>query len=174
MRRDRVLASQPLVVLVARSANNVSARNVARWDGNADTSTTYIPEDGWRPGGRMKQYLGGHNETWGGVTINIDSNFIDLGAGSVARPEGRCPGTRLGWAVGWNKAQFAGRDALLARIHHLHELGQCVQAARKAGVGVQLHQHLARLADREARIEALVQRRVQVRHVAGDGRDRPP
>ena len=70
---------------------------IARWDGNADTSTTYIPEDGWRPGGRMKQYRGGHNETWGGVTINIDSNFIDLGAGSVPAPEGRCPGTRLGY-----------------------------------------------------------------------------
>ena len=70
---------------------------IARWDGVANTSTTYIPEDGWRPGGRMKQYLGGHNETWGGVTINIDSNFIDLGAGSVPVPEGRCPGTRLGF-----------------------------------------------------------------------------
>ena len=70
---------------------------IARWDGAANTSTTYISEDGWRPGGRMKQYLGGHNETWGGVTINIDSNFIDLGAGSVAVPEGRCPGTRLGY-----------------------------------------------------------------------------
>ena len=70
---------------------------IARWDGAANTSTTYIPEDGWRPGGRMKQYLGGHNETWGGVTINIDSNFIDLGAGSQPRPEGRCPGTRLGF-----------------------------------------------------------------------------
>lgn len=70
---------------------------IARWDGAANTSTTYIPEDGWRPGGRVKQYLGGHNETWGGVTINIDSNFLDLGAGSFARPEGRCPGTRLGF-----------------------------------------------------------------------------
>ncbi len=70
---------------------------IARWDGAANTSTTYIPEDGWRPGGRMKQYRGGHDETWGGVTINIDSNFIDLGAGSVAAPEGRCPGTRLGY-----------------------------------------------------------------------------
>ena len=70
---------------------------IARWDGAANTSTTYIPEDGWRPGGRMKQYLGGHNETWGGVTINIDSNYLDLGAGSIAVPEGRCPGTRLGF-----------------------------------------------------------------------------
>jgi peptidoglycan hydrolase-like protein with peptidoglycan-binding domain len=70
---------------------------IARWDGAANTSTTYIPEDGWRPGGRMKQYRGGHNETWGGVTINIDSNWIDLGTGSVPAPEGRCPGTRLGY-----------------------------------------------------------------------------
>ena len=70
---------------------------IARWDGAANTSTTYIPDDGWRPGGRMKQYLGGHNETWGEVTINIDSNYVDLGAGSVPVPEGRCPGTRLGF-----------------------------------------------------------------------------
>ena len=53
---------------------------IARWDGVANTSTSYIREDGWRPGGRMKQYQGGHNETWGGVTINIDRNYLDLGA----------------------------------------------------------------------------------------------
>lgn len=58
---------------------------IARWDGLANTSTSYIREDGWRPGGRMKQYQGGHNETWGNVTINIDRNFLDLGLGSRAR-----------------------------------------------------------------------------------------
>jgi hypothetical protein len=69
---------------------------IARWDGVADTSTSYIREDGWRPGGRMKQYRGGHDETHGGVTINIDSNFLDLGRGSVAPPEPeRCGGIRL-------------------------------------------------------------------------------
>ena len=41
---------------------------IARWDGVANTSTSYIREDGWRPGGRVKQYMGGHDETWGGVT----------------------------------------------------------------------------------------------------------
>ena len=56
---------------------------IARWDGVANTSTSYISDDGWRPGGRMKQYKGGHDETWGGVTINIDSNYLDLGKGSV-------------------------------------------------------------------------------------------
>ncbi len=51
---------------------------IARWDGQANTSTTYIREDGWRPGARMKQFQGGHNETWGGVTINIDRNYLEL------------------------------------------------------------------------------------------------
>jgi hypothetical protein len=72
---------------------------IARWDGNADTSTSYIREDGWRPGGRMKQYLGGHDETYGGVRINIDSNLLDLGTGTTARREKeRCGGTRVNWA----------------------------------------------------------------------------
>ncbi|CAB4755915.1 unannotated protein [freshwater metagenome] len=71
---------------------------IARWDGNANTDTTYIRDDGWRPGGRMKQYLGGHDETWGGVRINIDSNFLDLGRGTTARAEKeRCGGTRVNW-----------------------------------------------------------------------------
>ncbi|MBD3916860.1 glycoside hydrolase domain-containing protein [Nocardioides hwasunensis] len=86
---------------------------IARWDGLADTSTTYIPEDGWRPGGRMKQYRGGHNETWGGVTINIDSNFIDLGAGSVPQPEGRCAGTRLGF---WKYPALSPGSAKATRV----------------------------------------------------------
>ena len=59
---------------------------IARWDVPANTSTSYIREDGWLPGGRMKQYQGGHDETWGGVRINIDRNYLDLGLGSVAAP----------------------------------------------------------------------------------------
>lgn len=68
---------------------------VARWDGIANTSTSYIREDGWRPGGRVKQYMGGHDETWGGVRINIDRNFLDLGRGSVAEPETHCGGVNV-------------------------------------------------------------------------------
>lgn len=83
---------------------------IARWDGVADTSTSYLREDGWRPGGRMKQYLGGHNETWGGVTINIDSNYLDLGQGSVATPESHCRGVRVDFKkYGHIKATATGR-----------------------------------------------------------------
>ncbi len=50
---------------------------IARWDGKANTSTTYISNEGWA-GQRVKQYRGGHNETHGGVTINIDSNYLSV------------------------------------------------------------------------------------------------
>ncbi|QCX26393.1 glycoside hydrolase domain-containing protein [Nocardioides jishulii] len=67
---------------------------IARWDGKANTSTDYIRNDGWRPGGRMKQYLGGHDERYGNVTINIDTNFLDLGKGNHPGTERRCNGIR--------------------------------------------------------------------------------
>jgi peptidoglycan hydrolase-like protein with peptidoglycan-binding domain len=67
---------------------------IARWDGQANTSTTYIRPDGWQPGGRVKQYVGGHNETWGGVRINIDRDFLDLGK-PKARAEKHCGGVSL-------------------------------------------------------------------------------
>jgi hypothetical protein len=59
---------------------------LARWDGVANTSSRYLRADGWVPGNRVKQYLGGHNETYGNITINIDSNYLDLGKGSVPPP----------------------------------------------------------------------------------------
>jgi peptidoglycan hydrolase-like protein with peptidoglycan-binding domain len=51
---------------------------IADWDGRANTSSTYVRSDGWLPYRRMKQYRGGHNETYGGVTINIDRNYLNL------------------------------------------------------------------------------------------------
>jgi len=70
---------------------------IARWDGIANTSTSYIRSDGWLPGGRMKQYQGGHDEVWGGVRINIDRNYLDLGKGSFAPVETHCDGVRVNW-----------------------------------------------------------------------------
>ena len=53
--------------------------------------SSYVRDDGWMPNNRMRQYRGGHHETYGGVTINIDSNYLDLGRGSVApRAPGHC------------------------------------------------------------------------------------
>lgn len=50
---------------------------IADWNDKRDTASTYIRSDGW-PGRRIHQYRGGHDETYGGVTINIDSSVLDL------------------------------------------------------------------------------------------------
>jgi hypothetical protein len=73
---------------------------IARWDEEANTSTTYISDDGWNPHRRVKQYQGGHNETWGGVTINIDRDYLDVGRGTVAPPtQVHCDGVLLDFYV---------------------------------------------------------------------------
>ena len=77
---------------------------VARWSGtpagSTSRGTTYLREHGWTPHKRVHQYRGGHNETHGGVTINIDSNFVDLGTGSVARAaKVLCGGVRVDFPV---------------------------------------------------------------------------
>jgi hypothetical protein len=98
---------------------------IARWDGIANTSTDYIREDGWRPGGRVKQYRGGHDEVHGGVRINIDSNFLDVGKGSVARRKAIwCNGVRVSFPsyptlrAGATGAKVKAAQCLLKRTGH--------------------------------------------------------
>lgn len=50
----------------------------ARWDGIVGTDNPAIPAAYWSPNRRMHQYLGGHDETYGGVTINIDNDYVDV------------------------------------------------------------------------------------------------
>jgi peptidoglycan hydrolase-like protein with peptidoglycan-binding domain len=57
---------------------------IGDWNGKADASSTFVRSDGW-VGHRIHQYQGGHNETWGGVTINIDRSYLDL-QGSAPPP----------------------------------------------------------------------------------------
>ncbi|MEV4352690.1 glycoside hydrolase domain-containing protein [Actinoplanes sp. NPDC049596] len=49
----------------------------ARWDQVVTIGDPVIPSGAWPGHRRMKQYRGGHKETWGGVTINVDSNYVD-------------------------------------------------------------------------------------------------
>jgi hypothetical protein len=50
----------------------------ARWDQAVTLTDATIPATMWPGRRRMKQYQGGHQETWGGVTINVDSNYVDF------------------------------------------------------------------------------------------------
>lgn len=50
----------------------------ARWDQNATITDPAVPATAWAWHRRMKQYRGDHKETWGGVTINIDNDYVDF------------------------------------------------------------------------------------------------
>ncbi|HEY4024497.1 MAG TPA: DUF1906 domain-containing protein [Pseudonocardiaceae bacterium] len=59
----------------------------ARWNNVANTDDANIPATEWANHQRVHQYAGGHNETYNGVTINVDSDFLDVGtAGPAATP----------------------------------------------------------------------------------------
>lgn len=63
---------------------------IGEWNLVEDTSSQYLSEDAWREQ-RIHQYRGGHDESYGGVTLNIDSNWMDVGGGSKApRPSRHC------------------------------------------------------------------------------------
>ncbi|MBK5221036.1 MAG: DUF1906 domain-containing protein [Thermoleophilia bacterium] len=67
----------------------------ANWNGIADTSDPYLPASAWTPHQRIHQYRGGHDETYGGVTINIDNNYVDgATVGGAALPAEDDP---IGW-----------------------------------------------------------------------------
>ncbi len=49
----------------------------ANWNGARDTADPYFSASLWTDHQRIHQYRGGHNETWGGATINIDNDYVD-------------------------------------------------------------------------------------------------
>ncbi len=60
---------------------------IANWYGNAGTvayletasvwNAACLSNSLWGNHQRLRQYAGGHNETWGGLTLGIDSNVLD-------------------------------------------------------------------------------------------------
>jgi hypothetical protein len=59
-------------------ANPPDAVWIAKWDGNASVfGLTPLSDSLWVNGQRIHQYQGGHNESYGGVTFNIDNDFDD-------------------------------------------------------------------------------------------------
>jgi hypothetical protein len=56
----------------------------ANWNGQATATDPYVPANGWTQHQRIHQYRGGHDEAYGGVTINIDNNYVDGGTVGTA------------------------------------------------------------------------------------------
>jgi hypothetical protein len=60
---------------------------VARWDGSPTlTGLAGISDSLWIVHQRAKQYRGDHDESYGGVTMNIDSDWVDAPVATVIRP----------------------------------------------------------------------------------------
>jgi Domain of unknown function (DUF1906) len=55
---------------------------IARWDNKSTVQDPSVPSNAWMPHQRIKQFTGGHKESHGGVTIDIDRDWLD---GPVAR-----------------------------------------------------------------------------------------
>ena len=50
---------------------------IARWNGAKNTTDPNVPSTAFAVHQRLHQYSGSHNETYGGVTINIDGDYLD-------------------------------------------------------------------------------------------------
>lgn len=63
---------------------------IARWNDEQSTSDPNVPSTDWAANQRLHQYHGGHNETYDGVTINIDNDYLAgataFGAGTPLAP----------------------------------------------------------------------------------------
>ena len=54
---------------------------IADWTGDPVLSDPYLPNRDWPGHQRLHQYYGGHLETWGGASVDVDNDVID---GAVA------------------------------------------------------------------------------------------
>jgi Rv2525c-like, glycoside hydrolase-like domain len=50
---------------------------IANWNGQQNTIDPVVPANAWNLHQRIHQYQGGHNETYGGTSINIDNDYVD-------------------------------------------------------------------------------------------------
>jgi Domain of unknown function (DUF1906) len=59
---------------------------IADWNGAENTLDSDVPSTGWANHQRIHQFRGGHDDTYGGVTINVDSDFVDGATVGVGTP----------------------------------------------------------------------------------------
>jgi hypothetical protein len=80
-----------MVPLVTAGSSAPDQIDIGNWNGKATVfGDPYVPDADWAHQQRIHQYRGGHNETWGGVTINVDNDYLD---GAVAGLPPPAPGS---------------------------------------------------------------------------------
>jgi Rv2525c-like, glycoside hydrolase-like domain len=98
----------------------------ANWNGHANALDPYVPASAWADHQRIHQYRGGHDETYGGVAINVDNNYVEgatAGTGSSSEdPRGyldsvSSPGPGQVTVSGWAFDPSAPRKAVSIRAY---------------------------------------------------------
>ncbi len=95
----------------------------------ADTNGgPYLSASGWTNHQRIHQYHNGVTVSYGGKSVNIDKNFLDVGRGSVASKEGLPCGVQMTFVryptlrVGADRAEVAALECLLKRQGYLSKV----------------------------------------------------
>jgi hypothetical protein len=66
----------------------------ADWDGQATTTSSYMPTTLWTDHQRLHQYTGGTNLSYGGSTLNVDLDQLNVTLGGQVAPVPQPPPTR--------------------------------------------------------------------------------
>jgi Rv2525c-like, glycoside hydrolase-like domain len=69
---------------------------IADWNGEKSTSDPYVPSSDWSNHHRLHQYSGDHTESYGGVRLDLDSDYLDgatAGTGGGSGPPAPKPPT---------------------------------------------------------------------------------
>ena len=104
----------------------------ADWDGHATTTSSYMPARMWTHHQRIHQYLGGHKVTWDGVTMDIDSDQLNIRLGGPAPVLPGLAGFRV--AVGQNVSKSAEWFAKAANGTLVHDYQHPVGRPTWSGV----------------------------------------
>ncbi len=61
---------------------------VASWNGAQSTVDANVPATDWANHQRLHQYRGGHDDTYGGATLNVDSDYVDAATAAAGTGSG--------------------------------------------------------------------------------------
>ena len=64
---------------------------VANWNGAQSTIDANVPVTDWGNHQRLHQYSGAHNDTYGGATLNVDSDYVDAATAAAGTGSGTTP-----------------------------------------------------------------------------------
>jgi hypothetical protein len=86
---------------------------IAHWNNQQTTSDSYVPSGDWPGAKRIHQYDGAHNETYGGVTINIDGDYLNGDTATAGNTSSFPDGTFVEVSGDPNNYRIAGGAAML-------------------------------------------------------------